>query len=585
MEALSGQVRSEDLGEAKGISQEFLEGTIFFPTPRKKLKPSFPYPEKSTISDSKLCQSVLRIPFLTLPRSPSPLSPPRSGLSFPVFAPNSPQLAKLPAQLPAQFSPPARASLVWPALSQKLSPNPPQSPSPKRTLQYSEQRSSFSLAAHPETLGASLWSLIWDFAGVDIHAFLSVISRVCKKWRAFQNDPEAWPMVLDVRWGRSESPTRVWNIVASHHVAVKELWLGFSSQTQIDATSAAMGNGVGQHVDRLDLTGSQVTNEGLSRIVKCFRSLTQLDLGDCQLLSDEGLKHLSSLPRLQSLDLSECVAITDAGLSHLSQLPLRRLRLDSCDLLTDTGLSHLSDMPIEYLDLWGLRRITDEGLRALSTLPLKELNLLLCTKLTSEGLAHLSTLRLNHLNLDSCARIDDQGLLHLSEMPLTYLSLHGLCRVTDEGLTVLAKLPLTHLDLALCEWLTDRSLPLLAKMPLRHLNLDSCKRLTDAGLPHLAQILSLEELNVGGCMGLTPGAVQALRAKLLRQKNRYRYCIVEGMTPPRHPRHGQSGPHSLALSPLSALSEPLTSILLEGLNQAINPFSKRKKIKQYESSP
>ena len=49
-------------------------------------------------------------------------------------------------------------------------------------------------------------------------------------------------------------------------------------------------------------------------------SLQQLNIYDCNEITDEGILHISSLMTLQQLDISWCNKITDEGMRHISSL-------------------------------------------------------------------------------------------------------------------------------------------------------------------------------------------------------------------------------------------------------------------------
>lgn len=69
-------------------------------------------------------------------------------------------------------------------------------------------------------------------------------------------------------------------------------------------------------------------------------------LSHCELITDEGIKHLStsssSIEHLQVLELDNCPLITDNSLDHLiSCYNLRRVELYDCQLITKVGIRRL----------------------------------------------------------------------------------------------------------------------------------------------------------------------------------------------------------------------------------------------------
>jgi F-box/leucine-rich repeat protein 14 len=92
--------------------------------------------------------------------------------------------------------------------------------------------------------------------------------------------------------------------------------------------------------------------------------------------------------------------------------------------------------------------------------------------------------------------------------------------ITDEGLTNLHDLTLIEeLSLGWCRQITDEGLALLAEQPdrqqaLRVLRLARCP-ITDAGLEHIGLLLSLEELDLNGCINISSAALGDTLAKLV----------------------------------------------------------------------
>jgi len=90
-------------------------------------------------------------------------------------------------------------------------------------------------------------------------------------------------------------------------------------------------------VEMIDLSDSEVTNEGLRHLRK-LPNLSYLELSNTK-ISDAGLEHLAGLSSLELLFLSG-TRISDAGLKCLSEMPkLFSLWLDDTDI-SDAGLEH-----------------------------------------------------------------------------------------------------------------------------------------------------------------------------------------------------------------------------------------------------
>lgn len=69
-------------------------------------------------------------------------------------------------------------------------------------------------------------------------------------------------------------------------------------------------------------------------------------LSHCELITDEGIRHLGSGPcateNLSVLELDNCPLITDASLDHLNACQgLKRIELYDCQLITRAGIRRL----------------------------------------------------------------------------------------------------------------------------------------------------------------------------------------------------------------------------------------------------
>ena len=152
-----------------------------------------------------------------------------------------------------------------------------------------------------------------------------------------------------------------------------------------------------------------LTDAGM-RAVSSLPALTSLILHGC----DEFTGAVSNLPALTTLDLTACYRVTDKALRAVSSLPkLTSLNLRACFNITDEGMRAVSSMPaLTFLDLGFCENLTDKALRAVSSLP-----------------------ALTSLSLAECPQITGA----VSNLPaLTFLDLTE-CDVTDEALRAVIK--------------------------------------------------------------------------------------------------------------------------------------------------
>jgi hypothetical protein len=108
----------------------------------------------------------------------------------------------------------------------------------------------------------------------------------------------------------------------------------------------------------------QMTDPALAEISR-GETITGLGLSGCRAITDEGVRHLATLPSLQHLDLSG-TGITDAGLSVLRHLPRLRTLSLAGTRVTDEGaasLAHCGDLERVNLAATGAG---DGALRALA---------------------------------------------------------------------------------------------------------------------------------------------------------------------------------------------------------------------------
>lgn len=129
----------------------------------------------------------------------------------------------------------------------------------------------------------------------------------------------------------------------------------------------------GHAVKSLDLQSLafDVTDCTIRHIVRFCPQLTNLNLSDCQLITDEGLRCLAGYSSIKVLILQNCRKITDIGLSHLKNTchRLETLHLGGCNLISDNGIIGLvtaSGNTIRRINLSDCSHVTGSTIHAIA---------------------------------------------------------------------------------------------------------------------------------------------------------------------------------------------------------------------------
>lgn len=123
----------------------------------------------------------------------------------------------------------------------------------------------------------------------------------------------------------------------------------------------------------LSLRGNNHINDESLRFVSLLPSLTGLVLSDCNGVTDSVAEVLAGHTSLTSLFLRSCGVITDTFLRRIgTSLPsLTELHLGKCSGVTDQGLQYLSTLTaLRHIDLWECPGVSAEGVEYLSSLGL-----------------------------------------------------------------------------------------------------------------------------------------------------------------------------------------------------------------------
>ncbi|MCE0482190.1 hypothetical protein HAX54_040691 [Datura stramonium] len=209
-----------------------------------------------------------------------------------------------------------------------------------------------------------------------------------------------------------------------------------------------------QNLKKFEVSNSsQLSDLTFHNIRGVARSLIELRLLSCKLLTSEAMEELSSFSKLEVLDTSGCRSIADPCLIYISSLTtLTKLSLAEADI-TDKGLAILGrgDSPIVHLCIRGCKRVTDWGIELLFHEEGK-----ICKTLSLLDVGHIPG-------------ISDAAVFTIASAAkaLTDLCLRFCFHVTDAAVKMLVDRPnhksslLQRLDLYNCRSLSDDLIMLL----------------------------------------------------------------------------------------------------------------------------
>ena len=191
------------------------------------------------------------------------------------------------------------------------------------------------------------------------------------------------------------------------------------------------------NITSLNLTYcNKLSNHGFSSIL-CLNKLTDLELCNCELLTDEGLCHLSKMFELKSINFSSC-KIT--SLSFLTTLVnLKSLDLNNCTELTNQGFSSISHLTnLTNLNLSN----SNNNINLFYLSNLKNLTKLNLYSSSCSQLSFLNNLvNITNLNLVMCNNLTDQYLNSISNLTnLELLSIYRCEKLTKTGSQILKKI-------------------------------------------------------------------------------------------------------------------------------------------------
>jgi len=259
----------------------------------------------------------------------------------------------------------------------------------------------------------------------------------------------------------------------------------------------------------------EVTDNSLGRIATHCKNIEVLDLGGCTKITNTGLLLISwGLKNIKSLNLRSCWQISDHGIGHLAGMDgkpgassLQELNLQDCQKLTDQSLRYISEgiSKIRKVNLSFCASITDTGIKSLGRLAsMEELNLRSCDNITDIGIGYLAegSIRLRELDVSFCERVTDASMAHIASGLFNLRSLSmAAAKINDEGICKISKtlLDLKTLNIGQCTRITDKSLQHIAASMnnLTSIDLYGCTKLTEAGISVLTRLLKLKTMNLG----------------------------------------------------------------------------------------
>ncbi|XP_051030769.1 dynein regulatory complex subunit 6 [Phodopus roborovskii] len=276
---------------------------------------------------------------------------------------------------------------------------------------------------------------------------------------------------------------------------------------------------------RLNFRGCLFRTKTLRAVSHC-KNLQELNVSDCQFLTDESMRHISEgCPGVLYLNLSN-TTITNRTMRLLPRYfhNLQNLSLAYCRKFTDKGLQYLNlgngCHKLIYLDLSGCTQISVQGFRNIANsctgimhLTINDMPTLTdnCVKVLVEKCPRIST-----VVFIGSPHISDCAFKALSSCNLKKIRFEGNKRITDACFKYIDKnYPgINHIYMVDCRALTDSSLKSLSVLKqLTVLNLTNCVRISDIGLRQFLDgpaSVRIRELNLTNCMLLGDSSIVRL---------------------------------------------------------------------------
>ena len=283
--------------------------------------------------------------------------------------------------------------------------------------------------------------------------------------------------------------------------------LNMSECMGIDDDCVGMIGDFVEGLERLNLSGCNVTNRGVGIIGDKLKGLRYLNLDKLYPhINDTGIMQLEGLVGLEELSLSTA-NLTNRSLKMFNDRfkKLRCLSMSDCHQVSDEGVRIISELKeLEELNLENTS-VCGAGFEC-GFVKLRELNLMRCKKMDyvemMEGIIGGSDCNRNcnyGIRVDVCVNVNEN-----ENVPMIMNGLKNVRRLflstkkcNDNVLEKMAKLgDLEKLDLSLCGFVTDKSLKILGTITsLRELNLSSClSNCSDEGFKYLTKLILLKKI-------------------------------------------------------------------------------------------
>jgi len=138
-------------------------------------------------------------------------------------------------------------------------------------------------------------------------------------------------------------------------------------------------------VEDLSIKYAGVTDEAIPPLVAAFPDLDDLDLAQCDKLTDKTFSLLKPLSKLKSLDLSSA-KLTDECVPAISDLHLQALRIPGTGI-TDSGVASLAKLNIGEIEIGHNQRLTHSALNSFAKMKgLNALGISGCPKITQKAI-------------------------------------------------------------------------------------------------------------------------------------------------------------------------------------------------------